>query len=182
MVVSKVDQKFCQKSAILLPLLVYLLLQLAIFLICYHFWPTVQATPSRRIHLVSVGNYATSRFFVHFYYHSFNRPCLLVGPDPLLIFVMGILYLPARYHLSTSIPSTKHRTYIMSQIISALVHKYRSLLIITKKNSCIQSQYEFKVFITKCEFSYVIFSLANSSFSARPSTLNQLFPNSVMTK
>ena len=126
MVVSKVDQKFCQKSAILLPLLVYLLLQLAIFLICYHFWPTVQATPSRRIHLVSVGNYATSRFFVHFYYHSFNRPCLLVGPDPLLIFVMGILYLPARYHLSTSIPSTKHRTYIMSQIISALVHKYLS--------------------------------------------------------
>ena len=126
MVVSKVDQKFCQKSAILLPLLVYLLLQLAIFLICYHFWPTVQATPSRRIHLVSVGNYATSRFFVHFYYHSFNRPCLLVGPDPLLIFVMGILSLPARYHLSTSIPSTKHRTYIMSQIISALVHKYLS--------------------------------------------------------
>ena len=51
---------------------------------------------------------------------------MLVGPDPLLIFVMGILYLPARYHLSTSIPSTKHRTYIMSQIISALVHKYLS--------------------------------------------------------
>ena len=139
----------------------------------------MQATPSRRIHPVSVGNYATSRFFVHFYYHSFNGPCLLVGPDPLLIFVMGILYLPARYHLSTSIPSTKHRTYIMSQIISALVHEYLS----QKKNSCIQSQYEFKVFTTKCEFSYVIFSLANSSFSARPaSTLNQLFPNSVMTK
>ena len=129
MFVSKVDQKFCQKSAILLPLLVYLLMRqwfVAIFLICYHFWPTVQATPSRRIHPVSVGNYATSRFFVHFYYHSFNGPCLLVGPDPLLIFVMGILYLPARYHLSTSIPSTKHRTCIISQIISALVDKYLS--------------------------------------------------------
>ena len=119
---------------------------LAIFLICYYFWPTVQATPSRRIHLVSVGNYATSRFFVHFYYHSFNGPCLLVGPDPLLIFVMGILYLPARYHLSTSIPSTRHRTYIMSQIISALVHKLylsqkiRSLLFITKKKFLVFSR------------------------------------------
>ena len=35
MFVSKVAQKFCQKSAILLPLLVYLLLQLAIFLISF---------------------------------------------------------------------------------------------------------------------------------------------------
>ena len=56
--------------------------------------------------------------------HSIGHACLLgLMPDPLLIFVMGILYLPARYHLSTSIPSTRHRTYIMSQIISALVHK-----------------------------------------------------------
>ena len=119
--------------------------------------------------------------------HSIGHACLLGLIRCLFLLWVAYLYLPVIILVLLYL-STKHRTYIMSQIISALVHKYLpQKLELTyynqkKKNSCIQSQYEFKVFTTKCEFSYVIFSLANSSFSARPSTLNQLFPNSVMTK